>query len=51
MAGSGIEIRLPIGVAAPPILAIEARRIAAHIAKLPDLLKTRGRDKEGGERD
>ena len=29
----------------------EARRIAANIVKLPDLLKTRGRDKEDGERD
>jgi len=36
VAGSGIEIRLPIGVAAQPILAIEARRIAANIAKLPE---------------
>jgi hypothetical protein len=39
VAGSGIGIRLPIGVAAPPILAIEARRIAANIAKLSDLLQ------------
>jgi hypothetical protein len=38
VAGSGIEIRLPIGVAAPPILAIEARRGAANIAELPELL-------------
>ena len=30
---------IPIGVAAPPILAIEARRIAANIAKLPGLLR------------
>jgi hypothetical protein len=29
----------------------EARRIATNIAKLSDLLKTRERDKEGGERD
>src|SRR5215468_2967684 len=29
----------------------EARRITASIGKLPDLLKTRGRDKVGGERD
>ena len=29
----------------------EARRITASIGKLPDLLKTRERDKEGGELD
>jgi hypothetical protein len=38
VAGSDTETRLAIGVAALLILAIEARRIAANIAKLPDLL-------------
>jgi hypothetical protein len=36
--GSDTETRLLITVAALPILAIEARRIAANIAKLPELL-------------
>jgi hypothetical protein len=39
VAGSDTETRLPISVAALLILAIEARRIAANIAKLPDLLR------------
>ena len=38
MAGSGTETRSPIGVAALLILAIEARRFAANVAKLPELL-------------
>jgi hypothetical protein len=40
VAGSDTETRLPIGVVAPPILGIEARRIASNIAKLPELLGT-----------
>jgi hypothetical protein len=39
VAGSDIETRLLIGVAALPISAIEARRIAANIAKLPGLVR------------
>jgi hypothetical protein len=37
--GSDTETRLLITVAALPILAIEAQRIAANIAKLPELLR------------
>jgi hypothetical protein len=40
VAGSDTETRLPINVAAL-LISIEARRIAANIAKLPELLSTR----------
>jgi hypothetical protein len=39
VAGSDTEIQILINVAALLILAIEARRIAANIAKLPELLR------------
>jgi hypothetical protein len=39
VAGSDTETRLLITVAGLLILAIEARRIAANIAKLPELLQ------------
>jgi hypothetical protein len=39
VAGSDTETRLLINVAALLILAIEARRIAANVAKLPGLLQ------------
>jgi len=39
VAGSDTETQIPINVAALLILAVEARRIAANIAKLPDLLR------------
>ena len=42
VAGSDTETRLPIGVVAPPIVGIEARRIEANISKLPELWKANG---------
>jgi hypothetical protein len=39
VAGSDTETQLPINVAALLILVIEARQIAANIAKLPHLLR------------
>jgi hypothetical protein len=39
VAGSDTETQLPINVAALLILVIETRRIAANIAKLPELLR------------
>jgi hypothetical protein len=39
VAGSDTETRILITVAALPILAIEARTIAANIAKLSELLR------------
>jgi hypothetical protein len=38
------ETQLPIDVAAPPILGIEARRIAVNIAKLPEYAGSKVQD-------
>jgi hypothetical protein len=47
VAGNDTETRLPINVAALLISAIEARRIAANIAKLPELVRKPERSRKG----